>query len=95
MMSNVGIDFTKVESLRKHMILTGGDMASLLGVTRMTYHRWVQGRVPPPRYNSKIKLVLKNLLSIMVDDKWPTPDVIIMDSKTRRAKLDTFLERSN
>lgn len=89
------IDFTKVEALRKHMMLRRQDMSELLGVTRMTYYRWIQGRVPEDKYLDKIRLVLKNLLAIMVEDKWPTPDVIILDAETRRAKLDEVLKRFN
>jgi len=38
------LDFTKVEALRKHMLLTTRDMAELLGVSRMTYYGWVSGK---------------------------------------------------
>jgi DNA-binding XRE family transcriptional regulator len=90
------LDFAKVEALRKHMMLRRSDMAELLGVSRMTYHRWVLGnRAPEHKSIEKVRLTLKNLLTIMVEDKWPSPEVIILDSNSRRDKLNEALSRFN
>ena len=87
------IDFTKVEALRKHMLLTINDMASLLGVTRMTYYGWVRGKPLRKTNSDTVRTVLKQLLSVMVDDKWPMPDVIAMEQKQRKERLDEIMKR--
>ena len=81
------IDFTKVESLRRHMLLTQADMAVLLSVSRMTYYSWVGGK--PLRKNNevKVKTTIKKLLSIMTKHGWPMPEVCAMDQKGRRQRL--------
>ena len=89
------IDFAKVESLRKHMILTTSDMARLFGVSRMTYYGWVRGKPLRKSSDKEVRVVLKQLLSILVDDKWPTPDVIAMESVQRKERLDELMKRFN
>jgi hypothetical protein len=39
--------------------------------------------------------VLKQLLAVMVEDKWPTPDVIAMEQKQRKEHLDELMKRFN
>jgi len=87
------IDFTKVEALRKHMLLTTNDMASAFGVSRMTYYGWVRGKPLRKSSDEAVRTVLKRLLSVMVDDKWPTPDVIAMEQKQRKERLDELMKR--
>lgn len=87
------IDFAKVEQLRKHMLLTTKDMASVLGVTRMTYYSWIQGAQPRKDKVDHIRLILKRLLAIMVEDKWPMPEVIAMESVNRKHKLNELMKR--
>ena len=43
-MSKFPLDFSKVEALRRHMLLTTSDMAEVFGVSRMTYYGWVKGK---------------------------------------------------
>ena len=89
------IDFSKVEALRKHMLLTTNDMASVFGVSRMTYYGWVRGKPLRKSSDEAVRTVLKQLLSLMVDDKWPTPDVIAMEQKQRKERLDECMKRFN
>jgi DNA-binding XRE family transcriptional regulator len=89
------IDFTKVEALRKHMLLTTNDMSSLFGVTRMTYYGWVRGKPLRKSSDEFVRAVLKQLLAVMVEDKWPTPDVIAMEQKQRKEQLDELMKRFN
>ena len=93
MTPNPPLDFTKVEALRKHMLLTTDNMASLFGVSRMTYYGWVRGKVLRKSNETTVKAVLKRLLNIMVEDKWPTPDVIAMEQPQRKECLDGLLKR--
>lgn len=87
------LDFTKVEALRKHMLLTVQDMAKLLGVTRMTYYGWLDGKVPRRKNDEKVRSILKKLLGVMTEHNWPTPDVIASTQEQRVAKLNKLLEQ--
>ena len=93
MTPNPPLDFTKVEALRKHMLLTTDNMASLFGVSRMTYYGWVRGKVLRKSNETTVKATLKKLLNIMVEDKWPSPDVIAMEQPQRKERLDELLKR--
>jgi hypothetical protein len=92
MMPKQPLDFTKVEALRKHMLMTTTDMASLLGTSRMTYYGWVRGKPLRKSSDEYVRLMLKRLLAIMTDHQWPTPDVIAMEQPQRRQRLDELLE---
>ena len=88
------LDFTKVEALRKHMLLTTRDMAELLGVSRMTYYGWAQGK-PMRRTNQLyVRSMLKRLLAVMTDHGWPMPEVIAADQKIRKERLIELLNQS-
>ncbi len=93
MTPNPPIDFVKVEALRKHMMLTTDNMARLFGVSRMTYYGWVKGKPLRKANDGMVRTVLKRLLSIMIEDKWPTPDVIAMEQPQRKERLDELLKR--
>ena len=69
------LNFTKVEALRKHMLLTTGNMAELLGVSRMTYYGWVQGKAIRKKNDEKVRDTLRELLRVM-SEGWPQPEVI-------------------
>ena len=58
------LDFKKVEALRKHMLLTTGNMAELLGVSRMTYYGWVKGNKIRKNNDKKYDSHLKNFLML-------------------------------
>ena len=93
MTPNPPIDFVKVEALRRHMMLTTDNMARLFGVSRMTYYGWVKGKPLRKANDGMVRTVLKQLLAIMVEDKWPTPDVIAMEQPQRKERLDELLKR--
>jgi DNA-binding XRE family transcriptional regulator len=93
MTPNPPIDFVKVEALRRHMMLTTDNMARLFGVSRMTYYGWVKGKPLRKSNDGMVRTVLKQLLAIMVEDKWPTPDVIAMEQPQRKERLDELLKR--
>ena len=75
------------------MLLTTNDMASLFGVSRMTYYGWVRGKELRKSNDATVRVLLKRLLNIMVEDKWPTPDVIAMEQPQRKERLDDLLKR--
>lgn len=86
------IDFTKVEALRKEMLLTIENMASLFGVTRATYHSWLKGKPIRPSNDEYVRVMLKKLLVVYTEHSWPSPEVRAMDSKMRKDALDTLLQ---
>lgn len=89
------LDFTKVEALRKHMLLTTQDMSELLGVSRMTYYGWVKGKPLRKTNDEHVRTMLRRLLAIMSDHKWPTPEVIASDQKQRKERLLELLNTND
>lgn len=87
------LDFTKVETLRRHMLLTTGDMAELLGVSRMTYYAWVRGKPLRKSNDEAVRIVLKRLLAVMTDHGWPMPEVIAAPQKQRKERLVEILSQ--
>lgn len=80
------LNFTKVEALRKHMLLTTSNMAELLGVSRMTYYGWVKGKSIRKKNDEKVRDTLRELLAVM-SDGWPQPEVIAIEQKERFQRL--------
>ena len=86
------LDFTKVESLRRHMLLTQGDMASLLSVSRMTYYSWVGGHPIRKKNDEKVRDLLRKFLIVVKNHGWPTPEIQAMTHKQRRIRLAQILD---
>jgi excisionase family DNA binding protein len=89
------IDFTKVEALRKHMLLTTQDMSELLGVSRMTYYAWVKGKPIRKSNDGHVRTMLKRLLSVMTTHGWPMPEVIASNQKQRKERLVELLNKDS
>lgn len=68
------------------MLLTTGNMAELLGVSRMTYYGWVKGKPVRKKNEDKVRDILRKLLSIL-NDGWPQPEVIALEQKLRFERL--------
>jgi hypothetical protein len=85
------IDFAKVEALRKHMLLTVGDIADLFGVTRATYYAWLKGKPIRKSNDAVVRTVLKQLLAVMTQHSWPMPEVIAADQKQRKERLQELI----
>lgn len=79
-------DFSKIEQLRKHMMLTGDNMADLIGVSRITYYNWVKGGAVRKTNAGKLRATLIKLMTLMKSG-WPDHDVIIMKGPDRFARL--------
>ncbi len=88
------LNFTKVEALRKHMLLTTGNMAELLGVSRMTYYGWVKGKSIRKKNDEKVRGTLRELLVVM-SDGWPQPEVIAIEQKERFQRLLEILGKQD
>ena len=85
------LDFSRVEALRKYMLLTTTDMSELLGVSRMTYYGWVRGKALRKANDESVRAMLRKLLDVMTTHGWPTPEVIASDQKQRKERLDAIL----
>lgn len=80
------LDFSKVEALRRHMLLSVRDISMVLGVSRMTYYGWLKGKPLRKSNDAKVREKLRQLLEIMKDG-WPQPEVIALESVARRQRL--------
>ena len=89
------LEFSKVEALRKHMLLTTSDMSELLGVSRMTYYGWVKGKPLRKSNDESVRTMLRRLLTVMTNHGWPMPDVIASDQKQRKERLVEILNSDN
>tara|TARA_R110002126_G_scaffold4382_8_gene23028 strand:- start:1027 stop:1314 length:288 start_codon:yes stop_codon:yes gene_type:complete len=89
------LDFSRVEALRKHMLLTTSDMSELLGVSRMTYYGWVKGKSLRESNDKSVRIMLRKLLDVMTQHNWPTPEVIASDQKQRKERLVAVLNSDN
>lgn len=80
------IDFQKVDSLRKSLGLNKKSMATILGVSRVTYHHWLAGNSNPrgKTYES-LRGRLRKLLGIVRQEGWPPPELLSMDMGNRYA----------
>ncbi len=92
MMPKPPLDFAKVEALRRHMLLTTSDIAELLGVSRMTYYGWVNGKSIRKDNDESVRTMLRKLLDIMTRHNWPTPEVIGSSQKQRKERLIAILK---
>ena len=91
MIESPPLDFTKVETLRRHMLLTVGNLAELFGVSRMTYYGWMKGKPLRKSNDETVRRVLKQLLDVMKNHQWPMPEVIASDQKVRFSRLQELL----
>jgi DNA-binding XRE family transcriptional regulator len=85
--------FSKVEELRKHMMLTNSNLAEIIGVSRMTYYSWVKGKPIREKNFKKVQAILRTLLDIMTKHDWPKPSIIALDQNQRFGTLKGILKK--
>ena len=88
-MSEATIVFEKVELVRQHMQLTIKDMCELLGVSRASYYKWVEGGPIRERNEKKVKDILRQLLPLLKNGAWPPQGAKHWSSEQR---LNALLE---
>lgn len=76
------------------MLLTTGNMAELLGVSRMTYYGWVKGKAIRKKNDEKVRDTLRELLAVM-SEGWPQPEVIAIEQKERFQRLLEILGKQD
>lgn len=86
-MASNTLDFEKVELVRERMALTVKDMCALLGVSRITYYKWVGGGRIREHNEKKVKSVLRQLLPILKEGSWPPPGAKSWPSSQRMNAL--------
>lgn len=81
------IDFKKVEELRKHMLIPVGDWVGILGASRMTYYKWVNGMSTiRPKRQDEVRVKIKSLLAAVANG-WPTAEIKGLEPSERTVKL--------
>jgi len=73
------------------MLLTVGDMATVLGVSRTAYYKWLAGGALRKNKEADVRVILRHLLAIMTDHGWPTPEIIGLEPPMRLARLVALL----
>jgi hypothetical protein len=86
-MTPKAIDFGKVETLRQHMLLTTGQMAQVMGVSRMTYYNWLRGKPVGKANGDNARQAIRTLIALMHEHQWPTDEVMGLSSKDRHERL--------
>jgi DNA-binding XRE family transcriptional regulator len=81
------IDFEKVELVRERMGFTVKDMALLLGVTRYTYYKCVDGGYMRENNQKKVAGILRQVLPLLRDGTWPPAGAKVMTSDQRLSSL--------
>lgn len=89
------IEWKQVEALRRHMLLSIKEMATLLDVSRPTYYAWLAGTPPRARKDKEVRLVLKKLLAIITDYQWPAPEILALDPPERFKRLCVLLGKTD
>jgi len=87
------IDFAKVESLRRHMLLTVRDLTNILGVSRTTYYGWLSDKPVRKSSEASIRVKVRHLLLVMSEHNWPSPEIIGLEPKQRVERLIALLEK--
>ena len=80
-------DFSKLEDLRKHMMLSVSDVAKLYGVSRTTYYGWMKGKPMRKRSQDRVNMIVRYLLDILVTHDWPSAEHRVLTAKSRFAAL--------
>lgn len=88
-------NFAKVESLRKHMLLTTTQMSKLFGVSRVTYYAWLSNRPMRKSHEDNVRRVLKKLLGVLADHGWPSNEVVTMSNTKRMEHLQSLIGDDN
>lgn len=88
------VTFDKIDALRRHMLLTNGQMARLLGVSRVTYYNWKKLGHPAERNVAKTRAILKDMLRVMTEHDWPTPAIVAADQDQRLIELQKLIRVS-
>lgn len=69
-------------------------MATLFGITRMTYYSWMRGDVVIRSRNAaRVRRVLRTLVRLVKDGHWPDPEVVASTYEERVEMLNRYITR--
>jgi DNA-binding transcriptional regulator YiaG len=92
-MTNKPLDFSQIDTIRRRMLLTVQDIAELFGVTRATYYGWLKGKPLRKNNDEAVRVMLRRLLSVVSQHKWPSPTARAANQKQRRDMLVALLNQ--
>jgi len=84
------VDFDDLELLKKRMLLSVTDLASILGTSRMSYYTWLEGGEMWKSNIKKINSKIDKLRNIISKYNWPN-NVLELEQKDRKVKLVELL----
>lgn len=87
------LDVSKLEILRNRLMLDKSSMARVLGVSRVTYHAWLDGRTIRQSNLDYVRSTLRKVIAVVKDHQWPSTEVKAMTFKQRKHELDTLLQQ--
>lgn len=81
------IDFSKIEKLRKQMMLSQKDMAELLSVSRQQYINYVNGKFRPRKNKAEhITRVVSKVVDLLLEGKYVTITGLSFSERYERLK---------
>lgn len=86
-MNNTTVDFSQAEAVRKHAMLTIDSMRDLLGVSRVTYYKWIKGGKIRKAKAEHVRRVVKDIAYLIATGQWPIAEAFSADQKTRLTLL--------
>jgi len=86
------VDFAKIEALRGHLGITQWEMAKAFGVSRISYHKWINGAPIRPTNALRVRDTLRKLMVLVRARQWPTPDVVALAPEIRCQRLLALLD---
>lgn len=87
------VNFAVVERIRKHTLLSVTDLCAMLGVSRMSYSRWMRGGQPRPDIAELINKKVRELSLAIQEDDFPTPEIAALSRGERLNRLLDLLKK--
>lgn len=82
-------DLKQIDTLRRQMLLSVDSMATLYGVTRVTYYNWLKGgKIRNPEH---VRKITRGLVACVTDYNWPTTSVLFASQAERLALAKSLL----
>jgi len=85
------IDFNQIDSIRKRMLLSVDSLATLFGITRVTYYNWMSGVKPRKPKQLQVRKVMRNLATAVAVHNWPTEEAFQVRQPERLKMLQELL----
>jgi DNA-binding XRE family transcriptional regulator len=80
-----------MEECRSKLKLRAEDMASILGVSRISYYKWRKGGTMRPTTVKGVEATLRKIAHVMREHKWPTGPEMAMPAERRADRLRSLM----